>query len=118
MGAPTEERWLGKLGALHAHAELLITHLQCKIDEKSRLYEDEALQNIFLMKEVKDLELETLLGDNWIRKRHGHIRQYSMGYLRSLWTRVLACLRDDGFPHTMGSSSALKGQGCTEGQVN
>jgi exocyst complex component 7 len=26
---------------------MLITHLQCKIDEKSRLYEDEALQNIF-----------------------------------------------------------------------
>jgi hypothetical protein len=26
---------------------MLISHLQCKIDEKSRLYEDEALQNIF-----------------------------------------------------------------------
>ncbi|CAO2196427.1 unnamed protein product [Urochloa humidicola] len=94
---------------------MLITHLQSKIDEKSRLYEDEALQNIFLMnnllyivQKVKDSELKTLLGDNWIRKRRGQIRQYSTGYLRSSWTRVLACLRDDGLPQTMGSSSALK----------
>ncbi|GJN16905.1 hypothetical protein PR202_gb03931 [Eleusine coracana subsp. coracana] len=94
---------------------MLITHLQGKIEEKSRLYEDEALQNIFLMnnllyivQKVKDSELKTLLGDNWIRKRRGQIRQYSTGYLRSSWTRALACLRDDGLPQTMGSSSALK----------
>ncbi|XP_062229941.1 exocyst complex component EXO70B1-like [Phragmites australis] len=94
---------------------MLITHLQGKIEEKSKLYEDEALQNIFLMnnllyivQKVKDSELKTLLGDNWIRKRRGQIRQYSTGYLRSSWTRVLACLRDDGLPQTMGSSSALK----------
>ncbi|KAL6616624.1 hypothetical protein ACP70R_038894 [Stipagrostis hirtigluma subsp. patula] len=94
---------------------MLITYLQGKIEEKSRLYEDEALQNIFLMnnllyivQKVKDSELKTLLGDNWIRKRRGQIRQYSTGYLRSSWTRVLACLRDDGLPQTMGSSSALK----------
>ncbi|TVU35999.1 hypothetical protein EJB05_17908, partial [Eragrostis curvula] len=94
---------------------MLITHLQLKIQEKSRLYEDEALQNIFLMnnllyivQKVKDSELKTLLGDNWIRKRRGQIRQYSTGYLRSSWTRVLACLRDDGLPQTMGLSSALK----------
>ncbi|WVZ67629.1 hypothetical protein U9M48_016681 [Paspalum notatum var. saurae] len=93
----------------------LITHLQCKIDEKASLYDDDALQNIFLMnnlwyivQKVKDSELKTLLGDNWIRKRRGQIRQYSTGYLRKSWTRVLACLRDDGLPQTMGSSSALK----------
>uniref|UniRef100_A0A0E0N6X0 Exocyst subunit Exo70 family protein n=1 Tax=Oryza rufipogon TaxID=4529 RepID=A0A0E0N6X0_ORYRU len=95
---------------------ILITHLQAKIEEKSKLYEDEALQNIFLMnnllyivQKVKDSELKTLLGDNWIRQRRGQIRRYSTGYLRSSWTRVLACLRDDGLPQTMGSSSALKG---------
>jgi hypothetical protein len=93
----------------------LISHLQGKIVEKSRLYEDEALQNIFLMnnllyivQKVKDSELKTLLGDNWIRKRRGKIRQYSTGYFRSSWTRTLACLIDDGLPQAMGSSSALK----------
>jgi exocyst complex component 7 len=93
----------------------LISHLQGKIVEKSRLYEDEALQNIFLMnnllyivQKVKDSELKTLLGDNWIRKRRGKIRQYSTGYFRSSWTRTLACLIDDGLPQAMGSSCALK----------
>ena len=64
---------------------MLITHLQCKIDEKSRLYEDEALQNIllmnnllYIMQKVKDSELKTLLGDNSIRMRRGQIRQYSI----------------------------------------
>jgi exocyst complex protein 7 len=63
---------------------------------------------LYIVQKVKDSELKTLLGDNWIRKRRGQIRQYSTGYLRSSWTRVLACLRDDGLPHTMGSSSQLK----------
>ncbi|KAE8816241.1 exocyst complex component EXO70B1-like [Hordeum vulgare] len=94
---------------------ILITHLLDKIEDKAKLYDDEALQNIFLMnnlwyvvQKIKDSELKTLLGDNWIRKRRGQIRRYSTGYLRSSWTRVLACLRDDGLPHATGSSSALK----------
>lgn len=94
---------------------ILITNLLDKIEDKSKLYDDEALQNIFLMnnlwyivQKVKDSELKTLLGDNWIRKRRGQIRRYSTGYLRSSWTRVLACLRDDGLPQATGSSSALK----------
>lgn len=94
---------------------ILITHLLDKIEDKAKLYDDEALQNIFLMnnlwyvvQKIKDSELKSLLGDNWIRKRRGQIRRYSTGYLRSSWTRVLACLRDDGLPQTTGSSSALK----------
>lgn len=94
---------------------ILITHLLDKIEDKSKLYDDEALQNIFLMnnlwyivQKIKDSELKSLLGENWIRKRRGQIRRYSTGYLRSSWTRVLACLRDDGLPHATGSSSALK----------
>ncbi|XP_047061143.1 exocyst complex component EXO70B1-like isoform X2 [Lolium rigidum] len=94
---------------------ILITHLLDKIEDKSKLYDDEALQNIFLMnnlwyvvQKIKDSELKSLLGDNWIRKRRGQIRRYSTGYLRSSWTKVLACLRDDGLPQATGSSSALK----------
>jgi exocyst complex protein 7 len=94
---------------------ILITHLLEKIEDKSKLYDDEALQNIFLMnnlwyivQKIKDSELKSLLGDNWIRKHRGQIRRYSTGYLRSSWTRVLACLRDDGLPQATGSSSALK----------
>ncbi|TVU03607.1 hypothetical protein EJB05_50794 [Eragrostis curvula] len=94
---------------------MLITHLQEKIEEKSRLYEYEALRNIFLMnnilyivQKVKDSELKTLLGENWICKLNSQIRQYSKEYLRSSCAKVLACLRDDGLPQTTCSSTALK----------
>ena len=94
---------------------ILITHLLDKIEDKAKLYDDEALQNIFLMnnlwyivQKIKDSELKSLLGDNWIRKHRGQIRRYSTGYLRSSWTKVLACLRDDGLPQASRSSSALK----------
>ncbi|KAJ4810127.1 exocyst subunit exo70 family protein F1 [Rhynchospora pubera] len=81
----------------------LITYLETNLDEKKKLYEDEALQHIYIMnnllyivQKVKDSEMKTLLGDNWIRKRRGLIRQHSTGYLRASWTRVLSFLRDDG----------------------
>ncbi|XBH82631.1 hypothetical protein VPH35_071242 [Triticum aestivum] len=72
---------------------ILITHLLDKIEDKAKLCDDEALQNIFLMnnlwyvvQKIKDSELKSLLGDNWIRKR-----------------RMM-----HGLPQTIGSSSALK----------
>lgn len=81
----------------------LITYLETNLDEKKKLYDDEALQHIFIMnnllyivQKVKDSEMKTLLGDNWVRKRRGLIRQHSTGYLRASWTRVLSFLRDDG----------------------
>ncbi|KAE8769897.1 RGA2a [Hordeum vulgare] len=98
-------------GEIHPLARYVMNY----IDDKSKLYHDEALQNIFLMnnlwhivQKVNGSELKTLLGDIWIRKHSGQIRAYSKGYLRSSWNRVLDCVRDDGLPHTMGSSSALK----------
>jgi exocyst complex component 7 len=81
----------------------LITYLETNLDEKKKLYDDEALQHIFIMnnllyivQKVKDSEMKVLLGDNWVRKRRGLIRQHSTGYLRASWTRVLSFLRDDG----------------------
>uniref|UniRef100_A0ACD5W4U1 Uncharacterized protein n=1 Tax=Avena sativa TaxID=4498 RepID=A0ACD5W4U1_AVESA len=95
---------------------ILITRLVDKIEDTSKLYADEALQNIFLMdnllyivQKVKSSELRTWLGDNWIHARYGLIRAYSKRYLQSSWTRVIACLRDDGLLLTTGSSSTLKG---------
>ncbi|XP_073000271.1 exocyst complex component EXO70A1-like [Typha latifolia] len=93
----------------------LITYLEVKIEEKSKLYEDGGMQYIFLMnnilyivQKVKDSELKTFLGDNWIRKRRGQIRQYATSYLRASWTKVLSFLRDDGLGGNGSSSSASK----------
>ncbi|XP_042015216.1 exocyst complex component EXO70B1-like [Salvia splendens] len=91
----------------------LMMSLESNIEEKSKVYEDVAMQYIFLMnnilyivQKVKDSELRNLLGDNWIRKRRGLIRQYATQYLRASWTKVLSCLKDEGIGG--GSSNASK----------
>lgn len=91
----------------------LITSLQANLEEKSRLYDDGALRYIFLMnnilyivQKVKDSDLRNLLGDRWIRKHRGQIRQWHTSYLRSAWGKALLCLKDDGIGG--GSSSASK----------
>lgn len=88
---------------------MLITCLESNLEEKSKLYEDGGLQYVFLMnnihyvvQKVKDSELGKLLGDDWVRKRRGQIRQYSTGYLRASWSKVLAALRDG----SMGGASS------------
>nr|CAD1839064.1 unnamed protein product [Ananas comosus var. bracteatus] len=93
----------------------LMTYLESNIEEKSKLYEDGGLQYIFLMnnkhyivQKVKDSELKMLLGDNWIRKRRGLIRQYATSYLRASWTKVLSYLKDEGMGGSGGSSGASK----------
>ncbi|MFS8000513.1 putative exocyst complex component Exo70, cullin repeat-like-containing domain superfamily [Helianthus anomalus] len=91
----------------------LITSLEANLEEKSRLYDDNALRYIFLMnnilyivQKVKDSELRNLLGDRWIRKHRGQIRQWHTSYLRSAWGKALMCLKDEGIGG--GSSSASK----------
>ncbi|KAK9066409.1 hypothetical protein SSX86_013731 [Deinandra increscens subsp. villosa] len=91
----------------------LITSLEANLEEKSRMYDDSALRYIFLMnnilyvvQKVKNSELRSLLGDRWIRKHSGQIRQWHTSYLRSAWGKALLCLKDEGFGG--GSSSASK----------
>ncbi|EMS62494.1 Exocyst complex component 7 [Triticum urartu] len=81
----------------------LLTRLLSKMDEKSCLYDDAGLKHIFLMnnlyyivQKVMDSPLRELLGDDWIRRHRGQIRQYETGYLRASWITVLSVLRDDG----------------------
>jgi hypothetical protein len=84
----------------------LLTLLLRKIDDKSRLYDDAGLQNIFLMNNLyyvvqkvrESPPLRELLGDDWLRRHRGQIRQYETGYLRASWMAVLSThlRRDDG----------------------
>ncbi|CAL0325292.1 unnamed protein product [Lupinus luteus] len=82
---------------------LLMSELESNLVEKSKLYVDNAMQQVFLMnnlhylvRKVKDSDLGKVLGDDWIRKRRGQIRQYATGYLRASWSKALFCLKDDG----------------------
>jgi exocyst complex component 7 len=82
----------------------LLTLLLRKMEDNSRLYDDAGLQNIFLMnnlyyavqKVMNSPPLRELLGDDWLRRHRGQIRQYEAGYLRASWIAVLSGLRDDG----------------------
>ncbi|URE09440.1 Exo70 exocyst complex subunit [Musa troglodytarum] len=78
--------------------------LHSNLESKSKLYRDLALSNIFLMnngryvaKKVKGSpEIHQLLGETWYRKRSSDLRQYHKNYQRETWSKLLACLRDDG----------------------
>ncbi|KMZ64831.1 exocyst subunit exo70 family protein F1 [Zostera marina] len=101
----------GSMSPLGRRLRMLISYLEMNLEEKSKLYEDRALKYIFLMnnilyivKKVKDSDIRALLGDQWIRRRRGLVRQYSTGYLRASWTKVLACLRDEGIGGGGGGS--------------
>ncbi|KAJ4974842.1 hypothetical protein NE237_008016 [Protea cynaroides] len=93
----------------------VISSLELNLEEKSRFYDESAMQYVFLMnnilyivQKVKDSELGKLLGDNWVRKRRGQIRQYSTSYLRASWSKVLSCLKDEGIGGGRSSSNVSK----------
>ncbi|KAL4363517.1 hypothetical protein GQ457_04G015120 [Hibiscus cannabinus] len=93
---------------------LLISSLESNLEEKSKLYEDGALHCIFLMnnilyivQKVKDSELGKLLGDNWVRKRRGQVRQYATSYLRACWIKALYCLKDEGIGGSSNNASKV-----------
>ncbi|KAH7683153.1 exocyst complex component 7 protein [Dioscorea alata] len=92
-----------------------ISYLEANLEEKSKLYDDGGMQYVFLMnnmlyivQKVKDSELRALLGDHWVRRRRGQVRQYATSYLRASWTKVLSYLKDDGLGGSGSSNSASR----------
>ncbi|EEF51795.1 exocyst complex component EXO70B1 [Ricinus communis] len=92
----------------------LLATLESNLEEKSRLYEDGAMQYIFLMnnilyivQKVKDSDLIKLVGDQWVRKRRGQIRQYATAYLRAAWSKALSCLKDEGIGGSSSNASKV-----------
>lgn len=93
---------------------MLLSSLESNLVDKSKFYEDVAMQFIFLMnnilyivKKVKDSELARLLGDNWVRRHSGQIRQYETSYLRASWSKVLSCLKDEGIGGSTSNASKV-----------
>ncbi|XP_054821450.1 exocyst complex component EXO70B1 [Prosopis cineraria] len=108
---------LETMSPLHQRMLFSMSELEFNLQEKSRIYEDSAMQYIFLMnniyyivKKVKDSDLRNVLGDDWVRKRRGQIRQYATAYLRASWTKALTCLKDEGIGGSSSNASknALK----------
>ncbi|GLT26793.1 hypothetical protein SLA2020_018350 [Shorea laevis] len=87
--------------------------LESNLEMKSKIYRDSALCCIFMMnngryivQKVKDSELGSLLGDDWIRKHNAKVRQYHTNYQRSSWNKVLGVLKPDN--SSMAANVAAK----------
>ncbi|GJN17581.1 hypothetical protein PR202_gb04660 [Eleusine coracana subsp. coracana] len=85
------------------HIQSVVAALELNLEAGSRLYNDDRLQNIFLMnniyymvQKVKNSDLKTFLGDDWIRVHNRKFQQQAMRYERASWNNVLSCLSDDG----------------------
>ncbi|KAM7256737.1 hypothetical protein ACFE04_012478 [Oxalis oulophora] len=89
-------------GSLSLQMAWIMQLLESNLEMKSKIYKDPALCSIFLMnnaryigQKVKDNELGSLLGDDWIRKHTMKVRQYHSSYQRTCWNKVLGILKVD-----------------------
>lgn len=90
--------------------------LEGNLELKSRAYRDPALSSVFMMnngryivRKVKDDELGTLLGDDWIRKQTSKVRQHHVNYQRASWHKILNTLKlDNSNLSSNAGSKALK----------
>lgn len=78
--------------------------LDANLEGKAKLYKDSSLTSIFLMnngryilQKIKGcLEIYSLMGENWCRKRSSNLRQYHKNYQRETWGKLLNCLSHEG----------------------
>ncbi|PWZ12155.1 Glycerophosphodiester phosphodiesterase GDPD6 [Zea mays] len=77
--------------------------LEANLEAGSRLYRDDRLQYIFMMnnihymvQKVKNSDLKSFLGDEWIRIHNRKLQQQATRYERASWNNVLSYLSDDG----------------------
>ncbi|MFS7902929.1 putative exocyst complex component Exo70, cullin repeat-like-containing domain superfamily [Helianthus anomalus] len=89
--------------------------LENNLESKSKAYRDPALSSVFMMnngryivKKVKDDELGSLLGDDWIRKQTSGVRQHHVNYQRSSWHKILNTLKLDNNNSSSSSNLASK----------
>ncbi|PKA53576.1 hypothetical protein AXF42_Ash009072 [Apostasia shenzhenica] len=98
---------------LASHLIWIIFILQFNIENKAQLYKDAALSNLFLMnnlhyivQKVKaSLELQQMIGGDYLRKLTAKYRQLATSYERATWVKILQYLRDEGL-HVGGSFSS------------
>jgi exocyst complex component 7 len=77
--------------------------LEANLEAGSRLYRDDRLQYIFMMnnihymvQKVKNSDLKSFLGDDWILIHNRKLQQQATRYERASWNNVLSYLSDDG----------------------
>lgn len=88
--------------SLSVQMDWIMELLASNLEAKSKIYKDLSLSSVFLMnngryivQKVKDSELGSILGDDWIRKHSVKSRQYLGNYLKSSWSKVVGVLKMD-----------------------
>ncbi|KAL9997579.1 putative exocyst complex component Exo70, cullin repeat-like-containing domain superfamily [Helianthus anomalus] len=96
------DRSLSPSSPLAVQMAWIMEVLENNLEAKSKIYRDPALSSVFMMnngryivKKVKDDELGSLLGDDWVRKHTAKVRQYHVNYQRSSWNKILNALKLD-----------------------
>ncbi|KAJ9565191.1 hypothetical protein OSB04_001157 [Centaurea solstitialis] len=96
------DRSLSSSSPLAVQMAWIMEVLESNLEAKSKIYRDPALSSVFMMnngryivKKVKDDELGSLLGDDWVRKHTAKVRQYHVNYQRSSWNKILNALKLD-----------------------
>nr|XP_043635829.1 exocyst complex component EXO70B1-like [Erigeron canadensis] len=96
------DRSLSPSSPLAVQMAWIMEVLEGNLEAKSKIYRDPALSAVFMMnngryivKKVKDDELGSLLGDDWVRKHSAKVRQYHVNYQRSSWNKILNALKLD-----------------------
>ncbi|XP_009787256.1 exocyst complex component EXO70E2-like [Nicotiana sylvestris] len=99
------------ISPLAQHFRSFTSILECNLEDKSKLYKDDSLGHLFLMnnihymaEKVKNSNLRTILGDDWIRKHNWKFQHHAMSYERATWSSILSLLRDEGLQNP-GSNS-------------
>lgn len=100
--APPVDRPPSSSSPLSVQMAWMMELLESNLEAKSKIYKDPALASVFMMNngryivhKVKDSELGSLLGDDWIRKHAAKVRQYHVNYQRNSWSKVLGVLKLD-----------------------
>ncbi|KAK6935935.1 Exocyst complex subunit Exo70, C-terminal [Dillenia turbinata] len=80
----------------------LVLVLLCKLDGKAELYKDVALSYLFLannlqyvVAKVKSSNLRAFLGEDWLKKHEGKVKQYTSNYERMGWSKVMMSLPEN-----------------------
>ncbi|KAI3759797.1 hypothetical protein L6452_07860 [Arctium lappa] len=103
----------GEQSPLALHLIWIIVILQFNLEGKSKHYKDNSLAHLFIMNNIHYIvqkikgspELREMIGDTYLRKLTGKLRQSATSYQRATWVGVLYCLRDEGL-HVRGSFSS------------
>ncbi|KAL2479161.1 exocyst subunit exo70 family protein E2 [Forsythia ovata] len=84
------------------HLQSVTSILEAKLDVMSNLYRDSSLKHIFMMNnihymvdKIKNSEVGSYFGDEWIRNHIGKFQHHAMSYERSTWSSILGLLRDN-----------------------